>query len=55
MPPWPTHWVVYQGGLTEDESAGTVEFDVYTWGSIRHVAKSADRFESCMFGIVTGF
>jgi hypothetical protein len=55
VPPWPTHWVVYDGGLTVDESSGRVDFDVYTWGSIRHVSKSIDRFESCMFGIVTGF
>jgi hypothetical protein len=53
VPPWPTHWVVYQGGLTE--AADRIDFDVYTWGSIRHVSKTADRFESCMFGIVTGF
>jgi len=55
VPPWPTHWVVYRGGLWEDPDGGTVDFDVYTWGSVRHVGKSADRFESCMFGIVTGF
>jgi hypothetical protein len=53
VPPWPTHWVVYQGGLFE--SGGRIDFDVYTWGSVRHISKSADRFESCMFGIVTGF
>jgi hypothetical protein len=53
VPPWPTHWVVYQGGLVE--SGGRIDFDVYTWGSVRHISKSADRFESCMFGIVTGF
>jgi len=28
---------------------------VYTWGGEPHVSKSLDRFESCMFGIVTGF
>jgi hypothetical protein len=53
VPPWPTHWVVYQGGLTESD--GRIDFDVYTWGSIRHISKSGDRFESCLFGIVTGF
>jgi hypothetical protein len=55
VPPWPTHWVVFRGGLSVDDSAGRIDFDVYTWGSVRHVSKSTDRFESCMFGIVTGF
>ena len=55
VPPFPTHWVVYRGGLVIDEDAGTIDFDVYTWGGEPHVSKSLDRFESCMFGIVTGF
>jgi hypothetical protein len=53
IPPWPTHWVVYNGGLAEWD--GRIAFNVYTWGENKLVSKPADRFESCMFGIVTGF
>jgi hypothetical protein len=53
IPPWPDHWIVYRGGLWEAD--GRIDFDVYTWGSIRHVSVPADRFESCMFAVVTGF
>jgi len=53
VPPWPTHWVVYDGGLAEWD--GRIAFNVYTWGSKRAVSVSAERFEACMFGIVTGF
>jgi hypothetical protein len=53
VPPWPTHWVAYRGGLTESE--GGVGFWVYSWGSVEPVSKTANRFESCLFGIVTGF
>lgn len=53
VPPWPTHWVVYQGGLKETD--GGIGFWVYTWGEQRWISKPVDRFESCMFGIVTGF
>lgn len=52
VPPWPDHWVVYQGGL--DETGGRVRFDVYTWGTQRSLDITADHFERCMFGIVTG-
>jgi hypothetical protein len=52
VPPWPTHWVVYDGGLREDGDQVAVR--VYTWGSTKDISKSGDRFESCMFGIVTG-
>ena len=53
VPPWPTHWVVYNGGLQEWDD--NLAFEVYTWGRTQTVSKSVDRFESCMFGIVTGF
>ncbi len=49
----PDHWVVYQGGL--DESGGRIRFDVYSWGSIYRIDVTADNFENCMYGIVTGF
>ena len=53
VPPWPDHWVVYQGGL--DESGGRVRFAVYTWGGLQAIDTTPDHFENCMYGIVTGF
>ena len=53
VPPWPTHWVAYRGGLTEADAR--VGFWEYSWGSVDWVAKTPDRLESCLFGIVTGF
>lgn len=53
VPPWPDHWVVYAGGL--NESGGNVSFNTYTWGNVYPVNVTADHFDNCMFGIVTGF
>jgi hypothetical protein len=53
VPPWPTHWVAYRGGLNED--GGRVAFSVYTWGEDRSLSRTVDRLESCLFAIVTGF
>jgi len=53
VPPWPDHWVVYAGGLTE--AGGRISFDVYSWGTVYHIDNTLDHFENCMFGIVTGF
>ncbi|MDQ3566424.1 MAG: hypothetical protein M3436_20905 [Pseudomonadota bacterium] len=51
--PWPDHWVVYAGGLTE--GGGRIAFDVYSWGNVYHIDNSLDHFENCFYGIVTGF
>ena len=53
VPPWPDHWVVYAGGLTE--SGDRITFQVYSWGQVYTIDNSRDHFENCMFGNVTGF
>ena len=53
VPPWPDHWVVYAGGLTE--SAGRISFNVYSWGAVYPVDTTVEHFDDCMFGVVTGF
>ena len=55
IPPWPTHWVVYRGGLNIDDSAGRIQLSVYSWGQIYNVDVTLSRFEDCMFGTVTGY
>jgi len=56
--PWPTHWVSFLGNLTIDEGnwldSGRVTFDVFSWGNTKSVDKTADFFEECMWGVVTG-
>jgi hypothetical protein len=53
VPPFPTHWVAYRGGLSEAD--GRVSFSVYTWGQDQPIDRTADRMESCLFTVVTGF
>ncbi len=52
VPPWPDHWVVYQGGL--DEVGERIRFDVYTWGRIEHVDTTLEHLEDCLDVVVTG-
>lgn len=52
VPPYPDHWVVYQGGL---EIAGDrVRFDVYSWGRIISLDLSMKRFKRSVYTVVTG-
>ncbi len=51
LPPWPDHWVVYQGGLEIDDDR--VAYNVYSWGRIIELDLTRKRFEKSLFTVVT--
>lgn len=51
IPPWPDHWVVFQGNL--EVSDDRVAYDLYTWGRIMTLDLDRERFEDHIFTVVT--
>ncbi len=56
---YPDHWISFVGNLKVDDGVtkgqgGQLHFDVFTWGSCRHLDIDHALFEECTWGLVVG-